>query len=116
MLNPDESKTIEQVYRRFMDGEEHASWDEIDTQLEYLDYLDSDQVFREASVQLSYHKFGKIRCGQEFCNQGCFAENVVDAVEIICKLYSDTNYLPVKNRYVLEYYLALSQLKMIVSN
>lgn len=116
MLNPEQFQTVEQVYVRFMEGEELAGWDEIDTQLEYLDYLDEEQIFREASVQVIYHESGKVGCNDEFCGQGCFAEIVVEAAEIICELFNNTGQLTPKHRYVLEYYLALSQLKMIVSS
>lgn len=113
-MTPDEVKAVEQVYRTFLSGEEHAGWDEIDTQLEYLDYLEPEQLYKEATVQLTYHKASGVVCSEEFCNQDCMASDVVDAVEIICTLYNETGSLHEKNRYILQYYLALGHLKMIV--
>lgn len=114
-MSLDEAKLVQEVYRRFLDGEENADWDEIDDQLYHLDYLEDDQIHKEADVQLEKHKKGNIRCGQEFCNQGCYAIKVVEAVVSIINLYKETEYLPKENRYILEYYLALSHLKMIIS-
>lgn len=121
MMNPDEAKVVAEVFRRFIDGEgvgsdcKGTSWDIIDDHLENLACLNDEEVHREADIQLYMHNKGKIECGQEFCNQGCFAQVVVDAASYICELYQDTHNLHKNNRYILEHYLALSHSGMIIS-
>lgn len=116
MMTPDQAKVVGEVFRRFLEGEEGAGWDEVDTQLQHLESLTDDETYKEADIQVYYHNYGKVKCSQEFCNQGCYAQTVVDAVIYICDLYKETGNLHKNNRYILSYYLALSHLKMIVSD
>lgn len=123
-MTPEQSKVVEQVYEKFMEGEANFTWDEVDDQMVYLDYLGDGQLWREASVQHYEHTVsGTVKCSQEFCNNGCYAQTIVDAAGYILsnsktvtldnKITMNNDMTP-KNRYVLEQYLALSQLGYIV--
>lgn len=116
MMSPEKIRAINEVYLRFMDSEEDAGWDVIDDHLQHLEYLDDLEIVRESEIQTHYHSFGKIKCQQETCDRGCFAQSVCDAVTHILDFYKVTNELNVENRYVLENYLALSKVGMIISD
>lgn len=122
MMSADEKLAVSEVYRRLLDGEGAgvdcmaSEWDLIDDQLTYLDFLEDDQLYREAEVMHTHQSKGVVKCAQEFCNQGCYAQNVSDAVGAILRLYKETNNLHSNNRYVLANYLALVQLGMIISD
>lgn len=111
-MTKEQLATIDDVYAQFMKGEEHAGWDLMDDQLCHLEYLDDHQTIIEVKVQLERHG-STVACNQEFCNQGCYAQIVVEAVKYIVN-DCECEILSVKERYVLDYYLSLSQLGMIV--
>lgn len=115
-MTPDEAKTVAEVYRKLFDADiSQLEWDEMDNQMTYLDYLDDREIFNECSVLLERQSKGIISCHSEFCNQGCYAQNVADAVGHILDLYKETQNLHKKNRYVLEQYLSLSHIEFIIS-
>ena len=97
-----------------MDAEE-KSWSEIDFFLELIEFLDDDQLCREAEVLYSGHNGRNVGCPSELgpgVNQ--FVKEILEAADSILQLYRETNSLHIKNRYVLYYYLALSQAQRIV--
>lgn len=116
MMSPDQVKTVSDVFRKFMESETQNTWDSLDDQMSHLEYLSDDEIHREADIQVYYHSKGTVKCGHEFCNQGCYAQTIVDAVGYILELYKDGGEMHKNNRYVLEYYLSLSALRMIVSD
>lgn len=115
MLSPVQVKNITYLYTKFMESE-LKSWANLDNILETLEYLDDDQLYREAEVLYSYHKHQKMGCPYVH-EKGtvCFVDNVLEAVEAITDLYKETGSLHARNRYILAYYLALAQDGQIVS-
>ena len=113
MMSPEQRKVVTQAYNHLMEREGRG-WDGLDDLMDYLDYLDDDQLHREADVVHEQHSRGKVKCHQDHPIENCFIPMLVDAAGAILELYKETNFLHVKNRYVLQYYLAMQQTNMIV--
>ncbi len=111
-MTPDEVKNVVLVYNHLIDREDRG-WDELDELICYLEYLDDDQLHREADVLYCEHAKGKVRCPQDHKVSNCFIPKLVDAVFSIMEIYKETNQLHVKNRYILEYYLAMSKAEIV---
>lgn len=115
MMSDIQIKNITYLYTRFMESEING-WTDLDNYLESLSWLDDLQLYREAEVLYSHHKYQKMGCPYVHTEGTvCFVTNIMDAVEAITDLYKDTGNLHPRNRYVLEYYLGLSQDGQIVS-
>lgn len=115
-MTKDQAKIVAYVYRKFLENE-NRGWDEMDDYLEILEYLDDDQLYREADILLDKHTGKKLVCNMKHKNNRCFLSETIEAVLAILELYKDTSDLHKKNRYILQYYLALSQAGLIaVSN
>lgn len=114
MMTSEQSKMVSLVYRQFASSEE-LGWGELDENLCLLEYLDDDQLHREADVLLSKHQQGKPECRVKHEISACFVPKIIEAVSVILELYKETGNLHKNNRYVLQYYLALSQINHIVS-
>jgi hypothetical protein len=115
-MNGDQKKTVAEVFERFSSAEEKmVKWDEIDTQLSYLEYMSDSEIFQESRFVIVGHLTGIVCCDDKICNRGddCFAKVTVRACEYILDDYLQSDYMPAKNRYVLSYYLALTHLGMI---
>lgn len=116
MMTPDQVRIVAQVYRRFAESEDRP-WDSLDDNLWPLEWLDNDQLHRECDVLLEKHRQGKPRCDVEHKKENeCFVPTIIDAVVAILDLYKKTGYMHKNNRYILEYYLALTQIGMIISD
>ena len=113
MMTPEQRKVVSSAYSHLMEKEARG-WDGLDDCMEYLAYLDDDQLHREADVIHSQHSHGKVRCQQDHPIEHCFIPMLVDAVAAILELYKETNYMHPKNRYVLQYYLSMQQVGMII--
>lgn len=113
-MTPEQVKVVAQVYNRFFDKETEDTWTDVDDYLSMLEWLDDDQLYREADVIYEAHKFGKVRCDMDHPSTECFIPTVVDAVGAILDLYRETSNLHKNNRYILQYYLALCQAQVIV--
>ncbi len=89
---------------------EVKGWAALDDHLEVLEWLDDDQLYREAEVLYSVHKNKKMGCPYKHTEGTiCFAINILEAVEAITELYQETGSLHPRNRYVLSYYIALCE-------
>lgn len=113
MMNPDQVKIVVQVYNHLLENEKRG-WDGLDDYIDYLEYLDNDQLHREVDVLYFYHSRGPVRCQQNHAREKCFIPIMIDAVGAIINLYKETGNLHEKNRYILQYYLAMNQAEMIV--
>ena len=112
-MNPDQSKIVIQVYNHLIENEKRG-WDGLDDYMDYLEYLDNDQLHREADVVYSQHRTRTVKCQQEHAIEKCLIPIMVEAVGAILELYKETDSLHDKNRYILQYYLAMNQADMIV--
>lgn len=113
-MTPEQIQIIDQVYQRFMDSEnERPVWNPIDETMYKLQWIDVDQLTREAQIVLLEHANGKIQCNMSHTNSACFAPKIVAAAAAILQLYLTSGELSSNNKYVLQYYLALNHLKII---
>lgn len=117
MMSKEEKDVVTVVYRRFLESESDDSWTDLDEKILMLDWLTDQQMISEATLKyLSHSKEGTIfRCMQNHSQADCFSPFILQAVESIVLLFSDTNYLHERNRYILMFYLAMSDLGLIFS-
>lgn len=115
MMTQDQVKNVTHIYSLFIQSETARGWNELDDVLEYLEYLDDDQLHREADVIYEIHKRGNVKCKSDHEQSKCAVPRIVDAVGAILDLYKETNQLHKNNRFILEYYLAYQQCGWIVS-
>ena len=109
MLNAAEVKNLTYVYDFFMSSETKG-WDRLDDYLVVTEWIDDTQIFKECDILYGYHKGKKMGCPyQHGPGATCFVKFILEAVESIVELYKKTEYLHPNNRYILCYYLALSQ-------
>lgn len=118
-MSKDEQRTVSQVFARFSDLDSRATnrWTRIDELMCVLQDLTNEQIVAEASVQMQVHKTkGQPRCRTDHPISQCFVPTVIEAVDAIVRLYSESaeNVHP-KNRFVLSYYLVLSHMGYIIS-
>ena len=116
MLTPEESKNIRMVYIHLLESEK-GGWDSLDDSLELLEYLEDDQIVVEAEVALTNHKGKNMGCPHKHQKGDvCPVTNIIDATESILTLYRETFNLHEKNRYIISYYIALTNMGMIVES
>lgn len=113
MMTKEQTEIVKQAYSHLLDSEKRG-WDGLDDYIDYLDYLNDDQLHREADVIYSYHITGMPRCSQNHAREKCFIPVLVEAAGAILELYKETGNLHEKNKYVLQYYLAMNQANMIL--
>lgn len=112
-MSPQDVKNVERVYEHLL-ARENRGWDGLDDSLDLLEYLEDDQLYRESEVALLAHSSGNVRCSVDHKNEECFIPLIVQAAAAIVALYKDTNDLDIKNKYILQYYLAMNEAEMIV--
>lgn len=113
-MSSDQVKNITQVYNKFLENEIRG-WDSIDEYLEMLEYIDDDQLHREADVLFSTHKSKPMGCPHKHKDpNACFVKRILEAVEAILDLYKETGQMHKNNRYILQNYLALTQSEQII--
>lgn len=113
-MTQEQTQIVDLVYQRFMDSEdERPIWNPIDETMYKLQWIDSDQLIREAKIVSAEHVNGKIKCNMPHHNSDCFAPKIVQAAAIILNRYDMTGELASIHKYVLQYYLALYHLKII---
>jgi hypothetical protein len=116
MMTKEQQITVSQVYRQFAESDsKDMEWTNIDTYMEAMSWLDDNQLIIEAAVVHQIHCSGQPRCTQEHPIEHCFVPVIIDAIGHILDLYAETKNLHVKNRFVLEYYLAVTQEGLILS-
>jgi hypothetical protein len=113
MMTPEQRKTVTNAYNHLMEKEARG-WDGLDDCMDCLEYLDDDQLHREADVIYEQHAKKQVKCQQDHPIDHCFIPMLVDASAAILELYKETGSLHPKNRYILQYYLAMQQVGMIV--
>ncbi len=115
MMTPDQQKTVTQVYRRFFDSDlADTEWTDVDEAMSMLDWLDDKQLVKEAAVKIMEHTAGTPKCNQYHGDLPCFVPTIIEASTYIVDLYTDTENLHEKNRFILQYYLALAQVGFII--
>jgi hypothetical protein len=115
MMTKDQVKSVTIVYNRFMDNEDGGKWTVIDDNLEWVGWMTTEELITETSLKVLKHSEGEFRCITNHSLEVCFAPVILSAVEAILELYSETLQLHKNNRYILEYYLSMSEMGMIYS-
>lgn len=115
MMTKDQQLIVTQVYRKFYESDSaDEGWTDIDEQMSMLEWLDDNQLVVEAAVLMQLQAQGTPRCGQPHPISQCFVPTIVEAVGYILDLFANTGSLHAKNKFILQYYLALSQIGFIV--
>lgn len=113
MITLEQAKVIGSVFKRFNSGET-LTWTEMDDCMEQLAWLSEDQLIVEVEVMLYMHDEKKARCTVNHAREVCFVPVVMDACSYIVEDFKSSQRLVKKARYVLEYYLSLSQTGHII--
>lgn len=111
MMSVEQAQVVKMVYSRFISSEEEV-WTDLDENLELVGFLKDSELVVEAEIKADIHCKG-IRCRQNHEKKNCFAPYILESVEAIIALYHHTGQLPTKNRYILEFYIAMSELNML---
>lgn len=114
-MTKDQQDTVTKVFRRFYDADQaETQWTNIDEQMSMLEWLDDHQLVIEAAVLIQIQSSGEPRCNQNHPISECFIPLVIEAAGHILDLYAKTGNLHPNNKFVLQYYLAMSQVGFIV--
>lgn len=112
-MTTEQRKIVTEVYNHLLESE-NRGWDGLDDYIGFLDYLDNDQLHREADVVYSKHRLGPTKCAQDHTKEKCFIPVLIEAVDAILELYKESGSLHEKNKYILQYYIAMNQAGMIL--
>jgi len=119
-MSTEQVAIVKLVYNRFMESEEppanteRSLWSDMDNNLIFFDLLSDDEMVKESIIKYQQHCSCSIfTCEQEHDQEFCFAPFILECVGYILELYDETKELHPKNRYVLSYYLTMSELKII---
>jgi hypothetical protein len=113
MMTPDETQVVRIVYERFLESESNE-WGDLDSNLEFFDWLIDSELVNESKVkQIKHLKSKNFRCTSDHDQQDCFAPVVLEAVGYILNLWDKTRTLHENNRYILVYYVSMSELNLI---
>lgn len=115
MMSKEEVEVVKLVYNRFIDNEGEG-WSGIDDILEMLEHLTEAELIKESRIKSKKHAKGIFRCTQNHKQEYCFAPYILEAVQAIIGLYESKGDLHPKNAYILSYYLAMTEMKMIFSD
>ena len=114
MMSQYKRKACAIAYTHLVSKEEMA-WGPLDDSISYLEYLNDGELHREADVIYENHSRNNVKCDQKHTKDECFIPILMEAVGAILELYKETGNMHANNRYILQYYLAMSHLGMIVT-
>ena len=112
MMTQEQSQIVKLVYTRFIESEEE-DWSDLDCNLEFCGYLSDKELIKECSIKVFEHSKGDLRCVENHAPTYCMAPLVLEAVEAILDLHDKTGELHEKNRYIMEFYLAMSAMNLL---
>jgi hypothetical protein len=116
MRTTEQELKIENVFRRFADSDSKTkNWDELDEAISMLGWLDDNQLTIEVHTKLIHQTSGSPRCNSDHPIAECFVPDIVEAIDLLLNEYVDTRYLSNKAKFMMQYYLGLSQIGHIVS-
>lgn len=105
---------IKTVYNRFLDSEDKRGWSSLDDYLDLLEYLDDHQLYKESLNLYNLHKNKKMGCPYNHKKKDCFVPSVLTVIELILIYYAQKMILTEKYKFILQYYLALTQCGQII--
>ena len=113
MMRQEELALIKVVYERFLDSES-TDWSDLDYNLEFFGWLNDKELVNETKIKRTKHLKGKVfMCATVHDQQDCFAPYILEAVGYILNEWDKTRTLSEKNRYILLYYTAMSEMGVI---
>ncbi len=112
MMTKDQIEVVKIVYNRLIDSEERA-WNDIDDTLEFFSWLSDVELIAQVQTKMASHSKKALRCTQNHDQQYCMAPYFLEASEAIVDLYEESGVLHEKNRYILTYYMTMSELGLI---
>lgn len=114
-MTKDQQEIVSRVYVKFYKSDcTDEGWTDIDEQMSHLEYLEDNQLVIESAVLIQLQSGGQPKCTLDHPNKECFVPIVIEAVGYILDLYESTSNLHPKNKFILQYYLALSQVGHIL--
>jgi len=112
MATKDQARTVAHVYKKLIDMEGQG-WSNLDSHMEMLEYLDDNQLYKEASILLRKHKEASFRPELDVPNPDLLVPMIVESVATILALYEKIGLMDEKCKYILQQYLALHQVKKL---
>lgn len=113
MMTNIEKQIVTSIYRHFLESELEG-WTEIDDMLELMEMLNDQEVVDESVINNNHFMQHGVQCGEGHNSPDeCFAGVILEAVNAILRVYLETRVLHEKNRYILLYFLTLSEMKLI---
>lgn len=122
MMTEEQVRIVKAVYSRFIESEAET-WTDLDSNIELYDYLNNRELVAESEIK--FNKFSKkvFRCSQHHggdpkmhLQELCMAPIILEAVGAVISLYRETKELHPKNRYLLTFFHAMSEMKMIYND
>lgn len=113
-----ETEIVNFIYKSFYDTDlKEQKWSVIDEYMSYLDYLNDQEILVESEIKLKEHLSGDPRCPfeEEHKKHKCIVPSIIEAVKILIDSNNGLKKIDIKDRFVLQYYLAISQAKYIIS-
>ena len=111
-MSSQEVRNVTHVFNQFMSTETGNNWDKFDDHMSHLEYLTESELITEATVMLTEHSDGIAGCGSK-CTT-CSVPPILEAVSSILELQKTAKTLHPNNKYILRFYLTISQLGEIV--
>lgn len=115
MITLEQADVIRAVLNRFNDYEVLA-WTSLDDNMEFLACLSDKQIVAEARVMIKKHELGNARCSKNHPREECIVPVVMESIRYIADYFDEIDRLSKKSRYVIEFYLSLSQTGVIISD
>ncbi len=113
-MNADQAKSVKLVYTRLIENEDPDVWSELDENLDLVEYMNDSELITECIIKFEQHSLnGPFRCKVDHDAIHCLAPHILDSVSAIIDLWNETDDLHPKNRYILAYYLCMSELRFI---
>ena len=106
----------ESVCLRFAGAETGRAWDQFDTDMCYLVWLEDCDIYREVSLAYEFHVKNNARCHVEHEPDKCAIPIILQAINELLEKYEDGETMGKIDRYIFEYYLCLEQGNMIVTD
>jgi hypothetical protein len=120
MITTEQATVVREVFNRFHQGDVSVGqWTDLDECMIYLSWLPDHQLVVETQVIMEGHMNANARCLLNHSQKECFIPTVLDAVSFIIDDWNEIKEekrLAKKARYVLEYYLALTQTGEIITD
>ena len=113
-MNEAQVKNVTFVFNHLMEVE-NRPWDGIDDAISYLGYLRDSELIAETEISYDNHKSVIVKCGHNHENNNsiCLIPLLLESVGAILELYRETESLHPNNKYILEYYLAMTHVGQI---